>query len=88
MYALKKIEKGMDFTMKLLECKKLSKSMNGKEALQNVDLVIPKGKIIGLLGRNGSGKTTLIKLINDLLVPSSGEVLINGEKPGVKTQKG
>lgn len=61
--------------------------MSGKEALQNVDLVIPKGKIIGLLGRNGSGKTTLIKLINDLLVPTSGEVLINGEEPGVNSKK-
>ena len=61
--------------------------MNGKIALQNVDLVIPRGKIIGLLGKNGSGKTTLIKLINDLLVPTCGEVLINGEKPGVNSKK-
>lgn len=61
--------------------------MNGIIALQDVDLVIPRGKIIGLLGRNGSGKTTLIKLINDLLVPTSGEVLINGEKPGVNSKK-
>ena len=61
--------------------------MSGKIALQNVDLVIPRGKIIGLLGKNGSGKTTLIKLINDLLVPTCGEVLINGEKPGVNSKK-
>lgn len=61
--------------------------MNGKIALQNVDLVIPRGKIIGLLGKNGSGKTTLIKLINDLLVPTCGEVFINGEKPGVNSKK-
>lgn len=61
--------------------------MNGKIALQNVNLIIPRGKIIGLLGKNGSGKTTLIKLINDLLVPTCGEVLINGEKPGVNSKK-
>ena len=61
--------------------------MNGKIALQNVNLTIPRGKIIGLLGKNGSGKTTLIKLINDLLTPNCGEVLINGEKPGVNSKK-
>lgn len=61
--------------------------MNGKIALQNVNLKIPRGKIIGLLGKNGSGKTTLIKLINDLLTPNCGEVLINGEKPGVNSKK-
>ena len=52
--------------MELLECKQLSKMYDGKIALQNVNLTIPRGKIIGLLGKNGSGKTTLIKLINDL----------------------
>lgn len=61
--------------------------MSGKIALQNVNLTIPRGKIIGLLGKNGSGKTTLIKLINDLLTPNCGEVLINGEKPGVNSKK-
>lgn len=73
--------------MELLECEQLSKMYDGKIALQNVNLTIPRGKIIGLLGKNGSGKTTLIKLINDLLVPSYGEVLINGEKPGVNSKK-
>ena len=64
--------------MELLECKDLCKNYDEKEALKNVNLKIPKGRIIGLLGKNGSGKTTLIKLINDLLIPTSGEVLING----------
>ncbi len=73
--------------MNLLECKNLSKNYGTKQALKNVNLVIPKGKIIGLLGKNGSGKTTLIKLINDLLVPTSGEILVNGKTIGVESKK-
>ena len=73
--------------MELLECKNLCKSYDEKQVLKDVNLKIPKGKIIGLLGKNGMGKTTLIKLINDLLTPTSGEVLINGKKPGVESKK-
>ncbi|MCI8637354.1 MAG: ABC transporter ATP-binding protein [Clostridia bacterium] len=73
--------------MELLECKVLSKEFDNKPILKNINLKIPRGKIIGLLGKNGTGKSTLIKLINDLLTPTSGEVLINGEKPGVNSKK-
>jgi len=73
--------------MELLECKNLCKSYDEKQILKDINLKIPKGKIIGLLGKNGTGKTTLIKLINDLLTPTSGEVLINGKKPGVESKK-
>ena len=71
----------------LLECKELCKSYDKKEVLKNVNLTIPRDKIIGLLGKNGTWKSTLIKLINDLLTPTSGEVLINGEKPGIKSKE-
>ena len=70
--------------MELLECKHLYKEFDKKLILKDINLKIPRGKIIGLLGKNGMGKTTLIKLINDSLTPTSGEILINGEKPGVK----
>ena len=73
--------------MELLECKNLCKSYHDKQVLKDINLKIPKGKIIGLLGKNGMGKTTLIKLINDLLTPTSGEVLINGKKPGVESKE-
>ena len=73
--------------MELLECKNLCKKFDDKEILKDINLKIPRGKIIGLLGKNGTGKTTLIKLINDLLTPTSGEILINGEKPGVKSKE-
>ena len=64
--------------MELVKCNNLCKKFDNKQVLNNINLSIPKGKIIGLLGKNGMGKTTLIKLINDLLTPTSGEVLING----------
>ena len=73
--------------MVLLECKDLCKSYDEKQVLKNVNLKISDGKIIGLLGKNGTGKTTLIKLINDLLTPTSGEVLIEGKKPGVESKE-
>ena len=73
--------------MELIEIKNLTKKYDKKVALNNVNLTIPRGKIIGLLGKNGAGKTTLIKLINDLLTPTTGEILINGNKVGVETKK-
>ena len=73
--------------MELLECKNLCKEFDKRKILQDINLKIPRGKIIGLLGKNGAGKSTLIKLINDLLTPTSGEILINGEKPGVNSKK-
>lgn len=71
----------------ILECKNLSKTYGHKPALENVNLNLESGRIIGLLGPNGSGKTTLIKLINGLLSPSEGELLIDGNAPGVETKK-
>lgn len=71
----------------LLKCENLTKEYNGLIALNNINLTIEGGKIIGLLGPNGSGKTTFIKLINGLLTPTSGSILINGNKPGVETKK-
>jgi len=73
--------------MKLLEIKKLNKSFDNKKILTDINLSISGGKIVGLLGKNGAGKSTLIKLINDLLTPSSGEILVNGKEIGVESKK-
>lgn len=73
--------------MELLECKNVSKSFDNKKILKDVNLIIPRGKIVGLLGKNGQGKTTLIKLINDLLTPTNGEIFIEGKNPGVESKK-
>ena len=73
--------------MKLLEIKDLNKTFDDKQILKDINITIKKGKIVGLLGKNGVGKSTLIKLINDLLTPTSGEILINGNKVGVETKK-
>jgi len=73
--------------MELLEIKNLSKKYEKKKALDNVNIKISNGKIIGLLGKNGAGKSTLIKLINDLLTPTSGEILVHGKKIGVESKK-
>lgn len=66
----------------ILECRGLTKVYAQKAALDNVTMTIPGGRIIGILGPNGSGKTTLIKLIAGLLVPTEGELYIDGQKPG------
>ena len=72
---------------KLLEIKDLNKSFDKKEVLKDINLSISNGKIIGLLGKNGAGKTTLIKLINDLLTPTSGEITVEGNPVGVESKK-
>jgi len=72
--------------MKLLECVGLEKKFGDRSVLKNVNLVVPRGKIIGLLGKNGTGKTTLIKLINGLLTPTAGKVLVNEKEIGVESK--
>ena len=73
--------------MELLKCINLNKSYGDKKILKDINLTIPRGKIIGLLGKNGTGKSTLIKLINDLLTPTSGTILVNGKEIGVESKK-
>lgn len=70
----------------IVQCMGLSKTYGGKPALNQIFLNLERGKIIGLLGPNGSGKTTLIKIMNDLLKPTVGEIFIAGEKPGINTK--
>ena len=73
--------------MDLLEIKNLNKSFDNKTILDDINLKISKGKIIGLLGKNGAGKSTLIKIINDLLTIDSGKVLFKGKKIGVYSKE-
>ena len=70
----------------ILKCMNLTKNYGKVTAVDDLTLEITSGKIIGLLGPNGSGKTTLIKMINGLLTPTDGHVLINGELPGPDTK--
>ena len=62
----------------MLEVNHVNKSYGGKKALQDFSCVLEPGEIYGLLGANGSGKTTLMKLIANLILPDSGEILLNG----------
>ena len=71
--------------MAILTCKGLSKRFGATQALDQVELNIEPGRIVGLLGPNGSGKTTLIKLANGLLTPTSGELTICNADPGKET---
>ena len=72
--------------MAILECIGLSKSYGSVKALENIDLAVEPGRVVGLLGPNGSGKTTLIKLAAGLLHPTAGAVLVEGAVPGPATK--
>lgn len=76
----------MTVTNNILQLSGLTKNYGKKVALDSLDLNIGKGRIIGLLGPNGSGKTTLLKLINGLIQPTRGEVMIQGERPSISTK--
>ncbi len=71
----------------IVEFKNVYKKYGKFEALKGIDIKIPRGKIVGLLGPNGSGKTTMIKMMNGLLTATEGEILINDMKPSVETKK-
>ncbi|MBN9645632.1 ABC transporter ATP-binding protein [Terrisporobacter sp.] len=71
----------------MVEFNNVYKSYSNKEVLKGVNLNIPKGKIVGLLGPNGSGKTTMIKLMNNLLQADEGSIEIKGMKPSIETKR-
>ena len=71
----------------IAEFNNVYKKYGKKQVLEEFNLRIPKGKIVGLLGPNGSGKTTIIKLLNGLTQCDKGNVFINGMKPSVKTKE-
>lgn len=70
----------------ILEAKALAKDYGGGVGLLGADIVLPEGKIVGLLGSNGSGKTTFLKLVAGILKPTAGEVLVCGERIGIDTK--
>ena len=70
----------------VVQCMGLTRTYGSTVALNQIYLNLERGKIIGLLGPNGSGKTTLIKIMNGLLKQSSGEIFINGQRPGIETK--
>ncbi len=70
----------------ILQCQGLTKRYGGFPALEQLNLVVAPGRIVGLLGPNGSGKSTLIKLANGLLTPTDGRILIDGKEPGPETK--
>jgi len=63
----------------LIEFKNVNKNFNGKSILKDINLTIEKGQLVVFIGPSGCGKTTTLKMINKLLTPTSGEVLINGK---------
>ena len=68
------------------ECRALGKRYGHVQALENVDITVESGRVVGLLGPNGSGKTTLIKLANGLLTADGGSISICGKAPGPETR--
>lgn len=70
----------------MVKCTNVTKYYGQLAALKQVNLILEKGKIIGLLGPNGSGKTTLIKILTGMTLQYSGEILIDGQKKDVMSK--
>ena len=70
----------------IVKIESLTKRFDSVTALEHVDLQIPEGRIIGLLGANGSGKTTLLKILAGLYTDYEGSVEIDGHRPGAETK--
>ena len=68
----------------MIEFKNVCKKINGKTILKDINLTIEKGELVVFIGPSGCGKTTTLKMINKLLIPTSGEITINGNKIGDK----
>ncbi len=68
--------------MYALEVKNLSKNFNGIKAVDDASFIVPEGSVFGLIGRNGAGKTTTIRMMMNIYVPDSGEVILRGTKIG------
>lgn len=68
--------------MYALEVKNLSKNFNGLKAVDDVSFNVPEGSVFGLIGRNGAGKTTTIRMMMNIYLPDSGEVILRGTKIG------
>lgn len=64
----------------VLILKNISKNFGSKKILEDLDLNINEGEVVGIVGSNGSGKTTLLKIIMGLSYPNEGEVIVNGDK--------
>ena len=65
--------------MNIIECRGIVKRFGDYTALNSVSFEIPQAKIFGLLGPNGAGKTTLIRIINQITLPDSGEIIFDGK---------
>ena len=73
--------------MEVIHLNKVSKAFGKNKAVSDVNFTVEKGRIFGLLGPNGAGKTTTIRMINHILVPDSGTIIINGQQASPFTQK-
>ena len=77
---------GKQIMESIIKTSNLSKSYGSKKALDNINLSLEKGKILGLLGPNGSGKTTFMKIAAGLVKPTSGEIIIDNHEIGIYTK--
>ena len=68
--------------MHVLEVMNLVKTFDGIRAVDDVSFTIPEGSVFGLIGRNGAGKTTTLRIMMNIYLPDSGEVLLQGAKAG------